>query len=388
MKKMIAALWLCLAGTTLAFGQGIVFFHGAWEEALEKAKAEEKPIFVDAFTTWCGPCKVMAQNVFPDPQVGALFNANYVCIKIDMEGEEGLRFQKAYPVSAYPTLYFIDFDGSVLKKVIGAQRADGFFAIGKAVLESIDRSKGYEEAYNKGNRAPSLIYNYIRSLNRSGKPSLRIVNDYLRSVSDFTSEINLKIIYEAALEADSRVFDLLVQYQKELAALYSADQIASRIFNACLKTALKGLTMHSDELVEDAKEKMKAHLPDRAKAFGFFIAMEEAVMQRDEKAYLKALSQYAKNAGSEPVSLLAQIVAPIIKKHAANKEALSSAAELARLIAEKNPSASAFIYLAEIQLQLGDRTGARASAETAKSLAKEEGPEAVQLVDQFWTKFG
>ncbi|MBK7475184.1 MAG: thioredoxin family protein [Haliscomenobacter sp.] len=388
MKKMIAALWLFFLGTTLSLGQGIVFFHGAWEEALEKAKAEEKPIFVDAFTTWCGPCKVMAQNVFPDPQVGALFNSNFVCIKIDMEGEEGLRFQKTYPVSAYPTLYFIDFDGSVLKKVIGAQRADGFFSIGKSVLESIDRSKGYEEAYNKGGRDPNLIYNYIRSLNRSGKPSLRIVNDYLRGVSDFSSDINLKIVFEAAQEADSRVFDLLVQHKTELARLYSAEQITSRIYDACLKTALKGLTMHTETLVEDAKEKMKAQLPDRAKAFGFYLGMEQAAMQRDEKAYLKALSQYAKNAGSEPASLLARTLASIRKDHAASKEALGSAVELARLAAEKKPSTSAFILLAEIQLQLGDRVGARASAETAQSLAKEEGPEAMQQVDLFLAKLG
>lgn len=388
MKKMIAALWLFFVGATLSLGQGIAFFQGTWEEAQEKAKAEEKPIFVDAFTTWCGPCKVMAQNVFPDPQVGALFNSNYVCIKIDMEGEEGLRFQKTYPVSAFPTLYFIDFDGSVLKKVIGAQRVDGFLSIGKSVLESIDRSKGYEEAYNKGGRDANLIYNYIRSLNRSGKPSLRIVNDYLRGVSDFTSEINLKIIYEAAQEADSRVFDLLIQYKKELTGLYSADQIESRIYSACLKTALKGLAMQSDELVEDAKEKMKAQLPNRAKAFGFFISMEQADIQRDEKTYLKALSQYAKNAGSEPASLLSQIVASVRKKYAANKEALGYAVELARLIAEKNPSASAYIKLGEIQLQMGDRAGARASAETAKSLAEKEGPESMQEVDLFLVKLG
>ncbi len=388
MKTVIVALGLFFFGATLCLGQGIAFFRGTWEQALEKAKAEEKPIFVDAYTTWCGPCKVMAQNVFPDPQVGAFFNSNYISIKIDMEGEEGLRFQKTYPVSAFPTLYFVDFDGSVLKKVIGAQRADGFLSIGKSVLESIDRSKGYEEAYNKGDRNPNLIYNYVRSLNRAGKPSLRIVNDYLRGVSDYASEINLKIIYEATQEADSRVFDLFAQYNKELAELYSADQVASRMYDACLKTALKGLTLHSDELLEEAKAKMKAQLPERAKAFGFFIGMEQAAMQRDEKAYQKALAQYAKSAGSEPASLLAQNVASISKKYAANKEVLGSVVELARLVAEKKPSVAAFLKLGEVQLQLGDRTGARASAEKAKSLAKEEGAEAMQQVDLFFAKIG
>ena len=44
------------------------FFEGSFEEALEEAKIQDKLIFVDAFTTWCGPCKRMKKNVFPEPK--------------------------------------------------------------------------------------------------------------------------------------------------------------------------------------------------------------------------------------------------------------------------------------------------------------------------------
>ena len=108
MKKALlfwGILWFMQTG---ASAQGIVFFDGTWEQALEKAREEEKPIFVDAYTTWCGPCKMMTQRTFPDPQVGDLFNANFISVKIDMEQEAGLAFQRQYPVRAYPTLLFID----------------------------------------------------------------------------------------------------------------------------------------------------------------------------------------------------------------------------------------------------------------------------------------
>ena len=52
-------------------------------KALEKAKAENKLVFVDCYTSWCGPCKYMLNNVFVLPEVGAFFNEHFVNVKYD-----------------------------------------------------------------------------------------------------------------------------------------------------------------------------------------------------------------------------------------------------------------------------------------------------------------
>ena len=93
MRNTIISFFILCITTVSAIGQGIEFFHGTWEEALLKAKTEDKLIFVDAFTTWCGPCKNMAANTFPDPAVGELFNKYFISMKIDMEKEMGLEFR-------------------------------------------------------------------------------------------------------------------------------------------------------------------------------------------------------------------------------------------------------------------------------------------------------
>ncbi|MDO8970421.1 MAG: thioredoxin family protein, partial [Saprospiraceae bacterium] len=67
-----------LVFTQMASAQGIEFFSGTWPEALEKAKKEELLIFVDAYASWCGPCKRMAAQTFPDPKAGEFFNANFL----------------------------------------------------------------------------------------------------------------------------------------------------------------------------------------------------------------------------------------------------------------------------------------------------------------------
>ncbi|MEO1449252.1 MAG: thioredoxin family protein, partial [Bacteroidota bacterium] len=62
LKKLLACS-LLLSLCSMAMGQGIDFKSGTWDEIKAMAAESDKPIFVDAYTTWCGPCKWMAANL-------------------------------------------------------------------------------------------------------------------------------------------------------------------------------------------------------------------------------------------------------------------------------------------------------------------------------------
>lgn len=335
MKGIISFLLVGFSCFGSSYAQGIAFFQGTWEQALEKARVEEKPIFVDAYTTWCGPCKMMSQRVFPEPRVGALYNANFVAVKIDMEQPEGIRFQETYPVSAFPTLLYIDGNGKLLKRVVGAQQVDAMLQLGKNVLESYSQSSELAAAYERGERDPELIYKYIRSLNRAGKSSLRVANDYLRGQTALGSTANLKIIFEAATDADSRIFDLLLQYRTALNSAFSPQKVDMRIYEACMRTAMKAQELNSAELLEETTAKMKQALPARAKAFTYRMEMEQAGRQNDEKAYVKALGLYVKSATSEPADSLRQTAQAASMRYGTNPEVLQAVASLLGLAEEK-----------------------------------------------------
>ena len=88
---------------------------------------------MDAYTTWCGPCKMLQARVFPDKQLGEFFNQNFVNAAIDMESDEGMRLSSIYEVRGYPTLFFIDpNNGKVVQSILGYTEVDQLLSTGKS----------------------------------------------------------------------------------------------------------------------------------------------------------------------------------------------------------------------------------------------------------------
>lgn len=92
----------------------IVFIENSFSAALKKAKAERKYIFVDAYATWCGPCKQLKNKTFKDDQAADFFNKNFVNLSLDMEKGEGTDLAEKWGVQEYPTLLILDHSGKVV----------------------------------------------------------------------------------------------------------------------------------------------------------------------------------------------------------------------------------------------------------------------------------
>lgn len=387
MKKIGFTLIACLALIGFATAQGIEFFHGTWEQALAEAKKQEKPIFVDAYTTWCGPCKMMSASVFTHADVGTFYNDNYICMKIDMEKPEGEKFQKTYPVSAYPTLMYIGNDGKLLKKVVGAKQVEDFIKEGKNALGKVENSEAYAEMYEKGDHSPELVYKYVRAMARNGKPNPRVVNDYLRTQKDLNTELSRKIIFEGTAEADSRAFELLVEKRSSISPLVGGEEVVkAKIYAACKATAQKGITMQNEELLKEAKKKMQSNLPDRAAAFSARMDMEMATKQENDKDYLKSAKAFAKAAESEPVTELRTVAFDLKKRSAEQPEALDIAIDLMKTASEKSEQSIYTLSYADLLFNKGKIAEAKVAAQKAVKQAEKEGDENLQRAKMYLEK--
>lgn len=108
---------------------GIKFSKISFEKAIKEAKSSGKLIFIDVHTSWCGPCKEMAKTTFTDPEVGKVFNGKFINLKIDAEEDnDGPMISKAYSVTAYPTLLFVNGEGKLVRKLVGKQSKEKLLA--------------------------------------------------------------------------------------------------------------------------------------------------------------------------------------------------------------------------------------------------------------------
>ncbi len=135
---LVAVAALFLQGTPVKESEstGIQFFEGTWEQAMQTAKQENKLIFLDAYASWCGPCKLLKRNVFPQSEVGDYFNEHFVSVAIDMEKGIGPKLAQQYRITAYPTLFFLDGNGNIVQKAMGYHNANQLLQLAKSIAHS------------------------------------------------------------------------------------------------------------------------------------------------------------------------------------------------------------------------------------------------------------
>lgn len=376
---------ICISITLNVQAKGIEFFEGTWEEAVAQAVLEEKIIFVDAYAEWCGPCKRMARDVFTDSEVGDFYNAQFINIKMDMEKPKNADFARQYPAQAFPTLYYIDFKGKVVHKVKGARDATGFIELGREALSKNDRSAIYMEAYEAGDRSPQLMYQYVKSLNKAGKPTLKIANDYLLSKPDLSDKNNLLFLLEAMTEMDSRIFDLAMENRRAIEEQSSKKIVEQRIALAAKATLKKALEYKSEDLLEATQQEMKKYHSSEATVFYLESEMHFAQQQQNSKRYYKAWKKYVSEVADPGPVEQSMMASAAVRSFPNDSKGTKLAESIAQKAADQSDAAAVQMVYAEILLANGKKELAKKTASKAVQLAKEQGDQmqmfkAMQLV--------
>lgn len=171
----------------------------SWEGVKAKSKAENKYIFLDAYTTWCVPCKQMEKNIYPNDTIGKLMNDRFISVMVQMDstGRDNERVRswyrdakeiaKKYPIPGYPSFLFFNPEGTLIYKGLGYKDVVEFSNL---VSDALDPKNmvlySRLEAYQKGEKN----YDELQELalfvkNTLGNDSLaRIIgSDYIKSLN-------------------------------------------------------------------------------------------------------------------------------------------------------------------------------------------------------------
>lgn len=228
--------------------QGIEFTKGTWAEIVQKAKQENKAIFVDVYTDWCGPCRLMAANVFVLPEVGEKYNKGYINVKIDAEKGEGITLKERYNVEAYPTYLFID---PATEELIGRGKSSmpiqSFIDLGE---ENWAKFKGepqmsFEEMKIKFASKEGIDNDFMKRYIKLSKADMRsflmATNYYLdHFVMQNYSDDNLFFLASNFTQGDKRLYDYLIEnYATVDLVMRKRDGIAAANVDRTLNYELK-----------------------------------------------------------------------------------------------------------------------------------------------------
>jgi thioredoxin-related protein len=252
--------------------QGIEFEHGlTWIQVRERAASEGKFIFVDAYATWCVPCKQMDAKVYNLSKVGDFINKHFLSIKLQLdtskEDNEDIKkwhetanfFASRYRISEMPTYLFFSPKGEIIHRGVGYKNAEAFLRLSGEALDSKQQSYTLLSNYLNGIRnypdvattatfcmeqlkdtvlalrmAHDYMKNYLFKL-----PNERLYNDttlfFISKFSQTSSDIGFQFVYKnrtkfkAAVASKDFVDDYLdfIIYKEYLRPLFMGGKITS-----------------------------------------------------------------------------------------------------------------------------------------------------------------
>src|SRR5579863_1419172 len=174
--------------------KGIRFEKGlSWKKILAKAKQQNKFILVDCYATWCGPCKKMDKDVYPNYNVGEYINSKYISVKVQMDTTklddkqkqiwyaDAKTFRQSYQINAFPSYLFFSPEGKCVHKGEGYMKVEDFVQLCEDAINPKKQFYTLLENYEKGYRDYSALRYLAESASLFGysEEASQIGRDYI-----------------------------------------------------------------------------------------------------------------------------------------------------------------------------------------------------------------
>ncbi len=361
---------------TVGFAQNrsITFDHGNFSEILARAKKENKMIYIDCYTTWCGPCKWMAKNVFTNDTVADFYNKNFVNAKIDMENGEGIEIAKRYDIRAYPTMLYLDAEGKQLHRTCGSTPAKNFISIAENALSPDKQLATYTGNFKDGKVSAAFASTYFSMLDNACQPHDKELSKYFASVSaaDLQSRPNWEIIYNYVEDYSSGTFQALEKDKAAFAKLFGLDSVENKIikvYTSGLYSALQNKDLAGYETI---KTKLRATKAKDAEKVIMQTDIRLHMMNKDWAKYAAAAAEYISKHAAENANELNSF-AWTFYENVEDKAQLEKAIAWSKKAVELENNYPYNDTYAALLYKVGKKAEAKVAAEKAIDLAKKNG---------------
>ncbi len=359
------------------YGQGINFEKGSLSDALEKAKSENKLVFVDGYTTWCGPCKWLSHNIFTQKEVGDFYNKNFINQKLDLEKGEGIDFAKKHHVTGYPTLFFINGEGELVHRSVGARPAEEIIDLGKAALDPERQYGTMKKRYDAGEKDPDFLRKFAIALTGAGMPEFgKIAEQYMDTQNDWLSPENMDFIFKySEAKADSKIFQFMLKHRDKFIEKYGVSDFEEKVDWAIQSELMQEKVPSEDREAIRALFAKYYNDPSRAKMKADKLYFNRMMYTKDpvkREKFLTDIQLFLAELPDVGWSFY-NAVAWEVHDMTDDKEVLKKALLWAKKSVEEDSNFYNNDTVAAILVKLGNKKEAKPYAEKAIELAKKEG---------------
>ncbi|MDR6405075.1 MULTISPECIES: thioredoxin fold domain-containing protein [Chryseobacterium] len=372
MKKIAMFSFLLMSIFTLC--QGIKFDEGSFANILAKAKKENKLVFIDAYTSWCAPCKLMAKNIFPLQSVGDYYNSNFVNAKIDMEKGEGKTLAKRYAVTSFPTYLFINGDGEVVHRFGSSLSEAEFLQLGKDATDPPKQFSLIKKKFEKGEKDPVFLNTAIVAFLSTGNSDLaeKAMDQYFKQKSDISEDdvdLIASMIYQ---KPEGKYFDFFINKKDDILKVikpesYNSYEKTFKTKRIVAKSYDKKTNKFSESVFLTEAEKYfgKEKAPQVLLQYKAGAALHDKNYSGYENLMLQILQDPASFSSAE-----LNTAAWNFFEHVSNPSSLEKALAWARESVRKSEGYDNADTLANLYHKTGDKNNAKIWAEKAIELAK------------------
>lgn len=288
---LITVILLLTFVTGYSQNRSVNFVEKSWSEILTMAKTQDKMIFLDAYTTWCGPCKWMAANMFTKDTLADYYNSTFICVHFDMEKGEGLQLAQEYQVKAYPTLLFINSAGGMVHQRVGVpQKVQDYLDMGHIALTPGEGLTACIKKFEAGDRDPQFMMKYLDRLQGAYMPINEPLKEYFaaQKEADLLNRDNWKMIDLYVSDMDSPEFIYLLKHQDEYSRRYSRDSVSDKISGVYMQalTSICRSRSFTEESYSKAKQKVRGSGYSGAEKVIFSADLNLYQMRSDQEKFI------------------------------------------------------------------------------------------------------
>ncbi|WP_449388167.1 thioredoxin family protein [Chryseobacterium lineare] len=373
MKKIVSVLFL-LSTITIFAQEAIQFQDLPFKDLIAKAKKENKILFIDAYTSWCGPCKMMERNIFTKKTVGDYYNSNFVNARFDMEKGEGREIAAKYGVRSYPTYLFLNGDGELVSQNYGYMEESMFISMAQNINSPNNKKGSLKERFEKGEKDPEFLINIMRLNSSSDFDFAKKASERYFENKEKTSELtkdDIGLLLFFLKSSEDKNYKVFTQRKAEIIKFLPEETY--REFDNQIRLG---------KIVEQSIDRQNKRIND-----DYFMKLAEPIVGKHDaevKLNQTKLSYYEQNANFpeyekaalvyyknsevfEPNELLK--AAWIFSENVTNPASLKKATEWAEKSVMRGETSENTYILAKLYFLTGNKDQAKDFAEMSKNIA-------------------